>query len=568
MATDAPSQPPAAAAAPVPAEPEKPLVYEHLLRDEGSELHTAFDRLMRPLLIGVVGAACKTVMSVFNNTETHGIDKFMEAVHNRPAGVPLITVSNHITALDDPLVPGLLLPFQTIIDSKAVRWTLCATDRCFKNRFMTEFFKYTKVLPVKRGAGLDQAGMGVALDKLNRGDWLHVFPEGTRSRDGQMGPIRLGIGRLVTAPVVPPIVLPFFMTGIDDVLPVGARMFGTGNDVQILFGDPIETADILRRHPVPGREAFREIAGRVADSLRGLRDGLERMRLDELRAALAAYRANEGTLCAVRQLGAVDADGALFGAEPAPIDAALFVPIRPRTLAALLRDASAVEASLVAPAPAPARLPLPEAGPQEPVDSAPEPRARARLLAELRQRMRDGAPPSLVHLAQRARDARERVRIRLREIRARATDPEHPFFSTPVKDLLARARSEFSVKVSMLAPPPGGLSSTFRPPRSFPAGPAPPPPEQAALPPLVLPPPSSASASSSQPSTPVAARVPLRPVSTPTAVQAARSAPPTPRSPADALRGRRESPPLGHRSPLYSSLFDPPRIGHVMRRLA
>ena len=47
-----------------------------------------------------------------------------------------------------------------------------------------------QVLPVERGAGLSQFGMQLARDRLAAGDWVHIFPEGTRSRSGKMGPVR------------------------------------------------------------------------------------------------------------------------------------------------------------------------------------------------------------------------------------------------------------------------------------------------------------------------------------------------------------------------------------------
>ena len=59
---------------------------------------------------------------------------------------------------------------------------------------------------MERGAGLAQAGMAAAEARLRAGDWVHVFPEGTRSADGRaMRPARRGVGRLVAACASPPL---------------------------------------------------------------------------------------------------------------------------------------------------------------------------------------------------------------------------------------------------------------------------------------------------------------------------------------------------------------------------
>ena len=44
---------------------------------------------------------------------------------------------------------------------------------------MTHFFRAVKVLPVERGAGLHQLGMRAAENRLNEGDWIHIFPGAT-----------------------------------------------------------------------------------------------------------------------------------------------------------------------------------------------------------------------------------------------------------------------------------------------------------------------------------------------------------------------------------------------------
>ena len=49
---------------------------------------------------------------------------------------------------------------------------------------ITHGLYWQQTLPVERGRGMDQPGMRAAEQRLNAGEWVHIFPEGTRSADG------------------------------------------------------------------------------------------------------------------------------------------------------------------------------------------------------------------------------------------------------------------------------------------------------------------------------------------------------------------------------------------------
>lgn len=72
-------------------------------------------------------------------------------------------VSNHVAAMDDPFVIASLLPPNVLLDAQNLRWTLCATDRCFRNSATSAFFRSVKVLPVARGDGLYQKVMHIVI---------------------------------------------------------------------------------------------------------------------------------------------------------------------------------------------------------------------------------------------------------------------------------------------------------------------------------------------------------------------------------------------------------------------
>ncbi|KAF7003988.1 hypothetical protein CFC21_019252 [Triticum aestivum] len=199
----------------------------------------------RAAVIGAVGTIAKAYVSLLNTTTVHNADALHRLVSSRPPGTPLLTVSNHMSTIDDPFMWGFKgFP---ITDSKLARWVLTAEDICFRNVFMSYMFRLGKCVPITRGAGIYQDHMNEALEVLSTGGWLHSFPEGKVAQDHQ--PIRRlkwGTASLIVRAPVTPIVLPIVHTGFEKVMPEKS-FFGRrpplplcGKDIQIIVGEPVD----------------------------------------------------------------------------------------------------------------------------------------------------------------------------------------------------------------------------------------------------------------------------------------------------------------------------------------
>jgi 1-acyl-sn-glycerol-3-phosphate acyltransferase len=116
-----------------------------------------------------------------------------------PENVPLqggvILASNHASFLDPPLVgAGLRRDINYL-----------ARESLFRFPGVGALLRSWNSVPVDRDGG-GARGLKAILDRLLAGGAIILFPEGTRTQDGQLQPARSGIGLTViksTAPVVP-----------------------------------------------------------------------------------------------------------------------------------------------------------------------------------------------------------------------------------------------------------------------------------------------------------------------------------------------------------------------------
>lgn len=132
------------------------------------------------------------------------------------------------------------------------------------------FFAHLRAYPVDRGKGdLDQVD---AWAQLLRHNVVVIFPEGTRSRTGEIGTGKTGVGKLIYA--MRPTVIPVRMWGTDRVLGVGRLLPRAFQTVHVKIGKPMNLSDLLDRR-LPDDSAarmslYREISDRVVAAIRAL----------------------------------------------------------------------------------------------------------------------------------------------------------------------------------------------------------------------------------------------------------------------------------------------------------
>lgn len=112
-----------------------------------------------------------------------------------PTEGPVILAANHRSFLD-PFVIGCCVK-QPIY--------FVAKRELFDRRIAGWILNCLGAFPIKRGES-DEESMGTALELLERGETVMIFPEGTRHRSGPLHAPKRGVGRLALqsgAPIVP-----------------------------------------------------------------------------------------------------------------------------------------------------------------------------------------------------------------------------------------------------------------------------------------------------------------------------------------------------------------------------
>ncbi|EGG25136.1 tafazzin family protein [Cavenderia fasciculata] len=159
---------------------------------------------------------------------------------------PLVTISNHMCNLDDPILWGRLLPFDTLCNPIHMRWTLAASNILFTNPIYSKIFTLGKCIKTIRGDGVFQDAIDIGIEKLENGQWVHLFPEAKVNQSDELLRFKWGIGRMIAESKVSPLILPIYHTGLDKSMPLGKlpipRVF---KSIDITIGKPFTCDHLL-----------------------------------------------------------------------------------------------------------------------------------------------------------------------------------------------------------------------------------------------------------------------------------------------------------------------------------
>ena len=167
---------------------------------------------------------------------------------------PVILAMNHQSYLDPPLAGTTcdraiyFLARRTLLDVPLLGWLLPRLN----------------VIPVNQ-EGIDRSALKSLIRILKAGNAALVFPEGSRTTDGNLQPAEPGLGLIIAKTLAP--VVPMRIFGAHEALPRGGGLHFA--PITIVIGDPIffTAADLSRA----GKDLYKRLSQDVMDAIAALR---------------------------------------------------------------------------------------------------------------------------------------------------------------------------------------------------------------------------------------------------------------------------------------------------------
>ncbi len=177
-----------------------------------------------------------------------------EGRENVPKDTAVIFAANHRTNADPPVVAAC---------SKG-RHCFMAKEELFKNPLFGWLIRNLGAFPVSRGKG-DMAVIDTAVERLENGTNLMIFPEGTRSKDGKVHRGHTGAALIAAKSGKP-------------VVPVGicfGEKLSFRTPLTVKYGKPIYPGDYVDNREEPNPRQLVKLKNRYMEDIKRLVEGEE-----------------------------------------------------------------------------------------------------------------------------------------------------------------------------------------------------------------------------------------------------------------------------------------------------
>lgn len=162
-----------------------------------------------------------------------------------PAEGGVLLCCNHISNLDPPLLGS----------SMKRKVSYMAKEELFKIPVLSFLIRSFGAFPVKRGAS-DRQALKKSLTLLKEGKVLGIFPEGTRSKTGELGKAFSGVGL-------------FALKEDSTVIPAAiVGPYGLFRPIKVVFGPPIDMSDLKQEKT--NSDLMKEATDRIMEHIASL----------------------------------------------------------------------------------------------------------------------------------------------------------------------------------------------------------------------------------------------------------------------------------------------------------